>query len=428
MKSTAERMLKLTQKAMANGVETGIIRLQTEDTRLDGPHMTVGGSEVLDFGSCSYLGLNRDHRLKAGAHDAVDRYGPNYSSSIVYTSLGLNGELESRLTEMFGATALVAPTTTLAHLGALPVLALPGDLVLLDVSAHATLHLAADVLRGRGVAVDTVAHNSVDSLRNKLLQTCNQYRRTWYIADGLYSMFGDFAPIAEVRPLLDEFPSLYLYYDEAHSVGWKGLHGRGHVLTQMDWHPRMVIAAGLAKAFGAHGAVLAFGDDELKETVLLTGSSWTFSGPIQVASLGAAVASADIHLSPEHVELRERLDDQITWFRSVLLDRNLPVVSLAQSPIWFLKVGRTDDAVRIVRDLLDDGFYVNTAGYPAVPFRQAGIRLTQTLHHSRDHLLALADALARRIPHSQPRIEIDLRDEVDDSVTAASAETADVTA
>ncbi|MDJ0954163.1 MAG: aminotransferase class I/II-fold pyridoxal phosphate-dependent enzyme, partial [Acidimicrobiia bacterium] len=342
--------------------------------------------------------------------DAVDRYGPNYSSSTVYTALGLNGELESLLGEIFGAAALVAPTTTLAHLGALPVLALPGDLVLIDISAHATLHLAADVLRGRGVEVETLPHNSVAALQDRLAAAGDDYRKIWYLADGLYSMFGDFAPVKAIAPLLDEHPNLFLYYDDAHAVGWKGQHGRGHVLSEMEWHPRLVVAAGLAKSFGAHGAVLAFGDETLRETVLLTGSSWTFSGPIQVASLGAAVASARIHLSHEIAVRQAELDHQISWFRNVLLDSGLPVVGLDQSPIWYVKIGATDDAVRTVRQLLDDSFYVNTAGYPAVPFRQAGIRFTQTLHHTREQLLALVDAMTARIATPDVKVEIDLRD------------------
>jgi 7-keto-8-aminopelargonate synthetase-like enzyme len=410
--SSIERMVKLTHRAMANGVENGIIRLQTEDDRFDGPYMTVSGATVLDFGSCSYLGLNRDKRLKDGAHDAIDRYGPNYSSSTVYSSLGLNGELEDRIERIFGARSLVAPTTTLAHLGALPVLAFPGDLVILDNSAHATVHLAADVLRGRGVAIESIPHNSVDDLRRMLVEVHDSYRHIWFLADGLYSMFGDFAPVKRILPLLDEFDNLYLYYDDAHAVGWKGRHGRGHVLSEMDWHPRLVVAAGLAKSFGAHGAVLAFGDEDLRERVLLTGSSWTFSGPVQVASLGAAIASADIHLTPELSRLQRQLDDQITWFRTALLERNLPVVSEDQSPIWFIRVGTTDDSVRIARQLLDDGFYVNAAAFPAVPLRQAGIRFTQTLHHSPEQLTALADALAHRIAPTDTDIdiEIDLRE------------------
>jgi 7-keto-8-aminopelargonate synthetase-like enzyme len=381
--------------------------------------MTIYGTKLVDFGSCSYLGLNRDDRLKAGAHDAVDRFGPNYSSSTVYTSLGLYRELEEKLSRIFDAPALAAPTTTLAHLGAIPVLALPGDLVILDQNAHATLQLTADVLRGRGVQVETVAHNNVAELRKRLVETTADFKRVWYVADGLYSMYGDLAPAREVAPLLDEFPNLHVYYDEAHSVGWLGRSGRGHVLNEVPWHRRMVIAAGLAKSFGAHGAVLAFGTEEMRRRVLLVGSTFTFSGPIQVASLGAAVASADIHLSPEHAMRQQHLDAQISMVRSLLLERGLPVVRLDQTPIWFIKVGPANTTAKLVRGLMDDGFYTNPASFPALPLGSAGIRFTQTLHHTDDQLRSLIDAIAHRMSSLGPQFVVDLRESVSSTHTGA---------
>lgn len=410
MTSKYERFVNLTQRIMQKAVDDRIIRLQTEDEKFTGPTMTVNGTKLFDFGSCSYLGLNRDARLKAGARDAVDRFGPNYSSSTIYSSLGLNGELEARLSQIFGAPALVAPTTTLAHLGALPVLAFPGDLVLLDQNAHATLHLTGDVLRGRGVQIETVPHNDVAALRSRLEMAAEEFDKIWYVADGLYSMFGDFAPAAEIAPLLDEFPGLHVYYDEAHSIGWLGRNGRGHVLSEVPWHPRMVIAAGLAKSFGAHGAVLAFGTEEMRQRVLLCGSTFTFSGPVQVASLGAAVASADIHLSAELETRQRQLSEQINMVTSLLASYGLPAARLDHSPIWFVKVGPTDATTEVVRGLIDDGFYTNPASFPALPVGSAGVRFTQTLYHTDADLEALIAALARRMAALDTDVVIDLTD------------------
>ena len=410
MTSRHERFVNLTQRMMQRAVDLRIIRLEMEDERFDDSNITVDGAKLANFGTCSYLGVNRDERLKAAAHVAVDRFGPNYSSSTVYTSLGLNGELEAKLSRIFDAPVLVAPTTTLAHLSALPVLAFAGDLVIMDRNAHASLHLAADVLRGRGVQVETVDHNDVEALSRRLATATGEFDKIWYFADGLYSMFGDFAPAAAIAPLLDEFPNFHVYYDEAHSMGWLGKHGRGHVLSKVPWHPRMVIAAGLSKSFGASGAVLAFGTEEMRQRVLLCGAALTFSGPIQVASLGAAIASADIHLSPEHEVLQNRLLSQIDLMRSMLLEREIPVVGLERTPIWFVKVGAAEATAEVVRGLMDDGFYTNPATFPALPLGSAGVRFTQTLHHSDEDLRRLVDAIARRLPAREPQIVIDLTD------------------
>ncbi|MDX2344936.1 MAG: aminotransferase class I/II-fold pyridoxal phosphate-dependent enzyme [Acidimicrobiia bacterium] len=195
-------------------------QLRIEDDRLDGAFITVDGSKVIDFGSCSYLGLNRSPALKEAAVDAVERFGTGHSSSPMYTALGMYSQLEERLERMLGASVVVAPTTTLGHLGALPVLAGPADLVLMDQHSHASLHLAADVLRGRGVTLDLLPHNDVAALEARLGNDAGQYEKVWYAADGIYSMFGDLAPVELIHPLLDEYTNLHLYYDDAHGFGW----------------------------------------------------------------------------------------------------------------------------------------------------------------------------------------------------------------
>jgi len=134
-----------------------------------------------------------------------------------------------------------------------------------------------------------------------------------------------------------------------------------------------------------------------------------FSGPIPVGSLGASVASADFHLSPEHAERQIAFKNRIALARELLLERSLPIADASATPIWFVRVGNLGDVLGLVRDLMDDGYYVNPAGYPAVAMGDAGIRFTQTLHQTEDQLQGLVDAIARRIPASAGELTIDLR-------------------
>lgn len=408
--SRYQRILEITKSRIDAGVAMGIGRLRTQDEYLEGAIMTVDGQQVVDFGSCSYLGLNRDKRLAEAAARAISRYGTSHSSSITYTALGLYTELESRLETMFGATVAVAPSTTLAHLGALPVLILPDDVALVDRHAHASIDIAADVLRGRGVTVDTVPHNDLVALEVAI----NRHQganRIWYLADGLYSMYGDVAPANDIHLLLDKYPNLYLYYDDAHGISWQGHHGRGEVLSRVGWHERMVVVGGLSKSFAANGAVLAFGDRELAKTVSYCGPTFIFSGPIPPASLGAAIASADFHLSDEHPARQQQLKDRIELAHSLLVENELSLPSRAATPIWFVRVGEVTEVIRVVRGLLDDGYYVNPAGYPVVPRGQGGIRFTLTLNQTEEQLRGLIAAIRRRIPRDiGPDVVIDLRD------------------
>lgn len=413
MRSRHDRILDLAERRLSLGVERGLIHRRIEDESLDGARITLDGAQIINFSSCAYLGLNRDPRLKAGAIDAAERYGTSYSSSPTYTALGMYDTLEGQLEQMTGAAVAIAQTTTLAHLAALPILVGPEDLALIDAQTHDSVQLAAAALRGNGVTVEVLQHNDLSMLREVLEAKADLYNKVWYLADGIYSMYGDLAPVKEIVALFDIHPNLYAYFDDAHGFGWQGLHGRGYVLNEAPIHERMVVAAGFSKSFGTLGAVLAFGDRNSARRVRLTGGPLTFSGPVPPPALGAAVASAEIHLSDEHAERRARLIADIEKLRREIVRRQLPVMSLATTPIWYIRVGGPDSVAEMTQRLLKDGFYVNAAAFPAVPIGYGGVRFTQTLHNTMEQAADLLDAIERHLPDvvSDIDITVDLRDQ-----------------
>jgi 7-keto-8-aminopelargonate synthetase-like enzyme len=126
--------------------------------------------------------------------------------------------------------------------------------------------------------------------------------------------------------------------------------------------------------------------------------------------LGAAVAAADIHLAAEIDELQERLRRQIGFVRNALVEASLPIVALDPTPIWFVRVGGHAQTMELGRRMLDAGFYLNLASFPAVPAGQSGMRFTHTLYHSDDQILAMIEALSRHLPAvvGEPEFVIDL--------------------
>jgi len=392
-------------------MERGLARIRVEDQSPNGDTITIDGHKLLNLGSCAYLGLNLDSRVKDAAIRAVEQYGPVFSSSTAYTSVDLYTDLEERLTRIFGNTVLVPTTTTLGHLGALPVIIGPDDIALLDRQVHASVQLTAQVLKAAGSTVATVPHNDMETLARRVAEASRRYEHVWYLADGVYSMYGDTAPVQQVAALLDEHERLHVYFDDAHGVGWYGEHGKGYVLGNVPMHPRMIVSASLAKSWGTGGAVLVFPDRELAERVLLAGATFIFSGPVHPAELGAAVASADIHLSPEHAVLQERMLRQIDRVRDRIVELQLPVRSLARTPIWFVRVGSMENAMEACRRLMDSGFYANLSAFPAVPMGEDGFRFTQTLYLSDQELDDFLDAVAHHISDLVvwPEGEIDLR-------------------
>lgn len=413
MRSRHDRILDLAERRLSLGVELGVIQRRIEDVRLDDAVITVDGTPMVNFSSCAYLALNRDKRLRDGAIEAVERYGANYSSAPIYTALPMYETLQRQLSAMTGAATAVVQTTTLAHLSALPVLIGPDDLVLVDAQTHDSVHLATSNLKGNGVPVEVVPHIDLGALTKRLEEVASEYNRVWFLSDSIFSMYGDVALIREIALLQQRFENLHVYYDDAHGFGWAGEHGGGYVLSQIPWNDRMVIAAGLAKSFGSFGAVLAFGDPSLVQRVQLTGGALTFSGPIPPADLGAATASAEIHLSEEHAERQARLIEFIDWGRREIVARQLPVASLATTPIWFVRVGPAEATGEMIQRLMTDGYFLNASAFPAVPIGNAGVRFTQTLHHTPEQFSGLLDAIASHLHDlgTAPDGVVDLRDE-----------------
>lgn len=381
---------------LSEGVRRGIGHLTAEDDRLNGRTVILAGADVVNFASCSYLGLELDERVCQGAIDAVRRYGTQFASSRTYISAPPYGELESLLSAVFDAPALCTPTTTLGHLSALPVLVDPDDLMIVDQMAHTSVQLAVHNVTLR-TPPQTLRHNRMDVLEQRL-RTAPSNVRVWYLADGVYSMYGDRAPTSRLNDLQDRFPNLYLYIDDAHGMSWLGHQGSGSAVDSLRNRERVVVAVSLVKAFGAGGAAITCVDGELIRRVRTCGSALMFSGPIQPPMLGASIASARIHLTPEISRLQAELRVKLHARNTLLDSRQLPVVSDPSTPICFVAVGRTETAYRVVERLLAEGFYTNPAVFPAVSMRRAGIRFTVTRHHTRNDIANLIAAIARVLP------------------------------
>jgi len=391
-----ERLL-LVDDAFRGAIARGLSHLTAEDDRLGGRFLTLRGHPQVNFGSCSYVGLETDLRLKNAACDAVARYGVQFASSRAYVSCPPYAELEHLLGKMFGTPLVVAQTTTLAHFAALPILVGRDDAVICDQLVHNSVQAVLPTLQAAGTICRFVRHNRVDRLDELVSKLAARHRRVWYLADGVYSMHGDAAPHAALRELVSRHEQLRLYIDDAHGLSWAGRHGRGTVLGDGPLPPRTVVVASLAKAFSAGGAVMVFPDAETARLVRTCGSTMIFSGPLQPALLGAAIASARVHLSPEIHERQKKLMDRICLFNGLAGARGLPLGSAAATPIRFVRTGDNDTTYRIVGELMDDGFYVNTAVFPAVSAGNGGLRIALTVHQTLDDIRALIDAIARRL-------------------------------
>lgn len=361
--------------------------------RYYGRQVELGGRLLYNFGCCSYMGLERRPELCQAVAAAANEYGTQFSFSRAYLECALYQELEAVLETMTGRPVLVAPSTTLAHFAALPVLVRDNDAALIDQFAHASLHTATELLRD--IPVHLVRHSRLDQVEELVRSLSSQYESVWLIVDGLYSMFGDFAPFDELAKLLERHPKLHIYIDDAHSTGWFGKHGRGAALTYLGSHDRVVVALSLNKAFASAGGALALPNPALKTRIRRCGGPMLFSGPIQPPMLGAAVASAKFHLTTEHARLQNELQSRIDYALAVGDQAGLPLATKHRTPIFFIEHDSVNEATDLVRELLDEGFYVCPSAFPAVPVNRPGVRFTISLHNQLKDIEGLIEATKR---------------------------------
>lgn len=376
----------------------GLFFQHATDAEIRGRRVTVNGREMLSFGSCSYLGLELHTDLIEGACDSARRYGTQFSCSRGYLSAPPYAELESLLDAIFGGHALVAPTTTLAHQAAFDAIVTEKDAVVVDHQAHQSVHQAANLARTRGAHVELVRHEELERAEETVRALARGCRTVWFATDGVMSMYGDLAPFALLRRILDVADNVRLYVDDAHGMSWDGERGRGSFLRRMPLSPRIVIATSLAKAFGCGGAALVFAGAAERDRVRMCGGSLLFGGPMQPPMLGAAIASARIHLTPEIDELQATLRGRVRLANQRFRDAGLPLLVENDVPIRFIRLGLPRVAAEVAERMAADGVYVNVSMFPTVPMRRAGLRASINANHSPADIERLVSSLAAHVP------------------------------
>ncbi len=376
----------------------GISQLKTEDKEIHGQHLTFHGKKFVSFGSCSYLGLEQHPALKYKAIEAIEKFGTQFSSSRAYVSLGLYDELETLLGVMFEAPVIVSATTTLGHFSNIPVIVGSNDVVIMDTQVHASVQTAVQLLRGRNIPIEVIRHNRMDMLEDRIKDLKDKYERIWYMADGVYSMYGDYAPLKDIMQLLYNYNQLHLYMDDAHGMSWIGKNGTGYAKTVLPRHERVFLATSLNKAFAAGGGCLIFPNDEWRRKVRNCGSTMIFSGPLQPSLLGAGIASAEVHLSKEITTLQTELRDKIKYFVDLARTLELPLISNNLSPIKFIGVGKPGVGYSMVRRLMERGYYVNLSVFPSVSYKNTGLRIPMTNNHTVQDIEGLLYNIAELLP------------------------------
>lgn len=383
------RQIDSAYRYVSAAVDAGVIMRSAQSE--SGRFVSLDGDRLLNFGSCSYMALEARPELREAAHRAIDDYGTQFHFSRAYVQCPLYLELEALLEQMTGRPVVVAASTSLGHMAALPVLIRDGDFVVIDQFAHASLHSAVKLIPG--VSLEILRHNRMDQLDALLTRLKDHQGHVWYLADGLYSMLGDCAPWADLKDLLDRHDKLRLYIDDAHATSCFGKHGRGLALEHFGGDERVVVALSLNKAFSAAGGVIAVSSREMADRIRRCGGPMLFSGPIQPPMLGAAVGSARLHTSSEFPRLQAELHDRIAQCVALVGERDLQLAGIQHTPIFQTQCDSPRVVFNVAKLMQERGFLCCICVFPAVPMNRPGIRFTISRHNHQGDIIAFVDAL-----------------------------------
>jgi 7-keto-8-aminopelargonate synthetase-like enzyme len=344
------------------------------------------GERFVNFSLCDYLGISTDEKIRSAAADAVMENGVYAAVSRTYMKLDIYRQAEEAVSDLFQKPVIITPRTTLGHIAAIPVLVGRDDAVILDHQVHTSVRLATDMLKGHGNHVEIIRHNRMDKLEARIQELQKTHEKVWYMADGIYSMYGDVLPADGLLKLLDTYPQFHLYVDDAHGMGWAGPNGTGYVMSRMPYHERMFLATSLGKGFGSGGGALVCPSESVRENILFTGSTLIFTSPPEPAVLGAVKASAEGFSSGKYTERQERLAMQMELFYTEAETLELPVIDTSRTPIAFIAAGTPEMVTYLCRRMLTRGYHITPGVYPATPWHNGGVRVVLSLYQKTEDI------------------------------------------
>jgi len=357
-------------------------------SRLNGPHVTIDGNDMIMAGSNNYLGLTTHPKVRKAAMDALAEFGTSCSGSrFLNGTLELHEELEAALARFMGKQAAqVFSTGFQTNQGAIAPLLGRSDCVIIDRLVHASV--VEGVRLGFG-KVSRFRHSDVGSLR-KHLEACSPNQGILVIVDGVYSMEGDIAPLPEIVKACKEFGARIMV-DDAHGIGVLGSRGSGTlehfgVTEEVD-----LVMGTFSKSLASLGGFIA-GDTKVISYIKHHSRALIFSASMPPSAIAAVRAA--IEVIEAEPEIRERL-----WENTRFLLGEITALGFdtgpTQTPVVPLIIG--DDILTAMawRRLFEEGIFTNCVIAPAVPQGSQRIRMCLMATHTREDLEKVVEACAK---------------------------------
>jgi glycine C-acetyltransferase len=335
---------------------------------------------VINFCANNYLGLSDNPAIIRAAKETMDKWGYGLSSvRFICGTQQIHKELEAAVSRFLRTedTLLYAACFD-ANGGVFEPLLGPEDAIISDELNHASI---IDGVRFCKANRFRYKHSDMDDLQ-RCLEEAASARYRLICTDGVFSMDGDIARLADICELAEKHDALVLV-DDSHATGYIGETGRGTpeywgVEDQID-----LVTTTFGKALGGASGGCASGRRELIELLRQRSRPYLFSNTLAPAVVGGTLKA--LELIEQSGELRKRLLENTDYFKSGMKKAGFDIVP-GDTAIVPVMLYEEKPAVAMAEELLRLGIYVIGFTYPVVPKGKARIRVQISAAHTREEL------------------------------------------
>jgi 8-amino-7-oxononanoate synthase len=378
------------QKARNNLLKSGVNPFHvTVENILSPTEAIMNGRATILVGTNNYLGLTfHPDCIKAGQEALAQEGTGTTGSRMANGSFLSHRELEKAIADFYGAPyAIVFSTGYQANLGVLSSLAGPGDTILMDGDSHASIY---DGCRLGGAEIIRFKHNDVADLEKRLRRLGDRSHRTLIVVEGIYSMLGDRAPLAEIVEVKKKYGAT-LVVDEAHSLGVLGQHGRGLAEETGVEQDVDCIVGTFSKSLGSTGG---FGISFHPEFELIRYTSRPYIFTASPCPSVVATTKAAIRIIQDHPELLRRLWTNAHQLYDGLLQSGYSL-GAEVGPIIAAMIPTKELALAMWQELLENGIYVNLMIPPATPNGECLLRCSVSAAHTEKQIKKIISAFSK---------------------------------
>ncbi|MBS0590440.1 MAG: 8-amino-7-oxononanoate synthase [Proteobacteria bacterium] len=380
--------------AQAERARQDLLRRLRKVEAVDGTRIQIDGKTLVNFASNDYLGLAQHPALQAALIRAAKQWGVGATAAHL---LGGHREEHEALEDKLASwtrrkCALLFSTGTMANLGAIQALLGDNDVCVQDKLNHACL---IDGARLSGAALKRYVHADVAGAKRQL--ESNADSAALLATDGVFSMDGDVAPLADLATLC-KTQQATLMVDDAHGLGVLGAEGAGSLIEAgLQQGDAPVLMATLGKALGVGGAFVA-GSKALTDGLVQFARTHIYTTAMPPALAAAASAAVDIARFEDW--RRAKLHRLVAHFRHGASERGIELLD-SRTPIQPVLIGASRAALIGAQRLEADGYFVPAIRPPTVAQGKARLRVTFSALHEEADVEKLLNALARAIAQAR---------------------------